>query len=77
MVTTLTIHRARGFLAPLALCMALVASAAQAAASTGDAAKAFVEEVSARAIDFDAEQKAAKAIEAQMFPDKMGPDGCN
>lgn len=67
MVTTLTIHRARGFLAPLALCMALVASAAQAAASTGDAAKAFVEEVSARAIDIISDKTTTKTEREAQF----------
>jgi|TARA_Y100001933_G_scaffold219778_3_gene228665 phospholipid transport system substrate-binding protein len=47
--------------------MALVASAAQAAASTGDAAKAFVEEVSARAIDIISDKTTTKTEREAQF----------
>lgn len=61
MITTLTAHRSRWFLAPLALCMALMASVAPASASTGDDAKAFVDDVSKRAIDIISDKSASKA----------------
>jgi len=67
MVTTLTVHRTRRFIAPLALCMALVASVAQASASTGDAARAFVEDVSKRAIDIISDKDASKAEREAQF----------
>lgn len=66
MVTTLNFSRTRWFVAPLALCMAMIASMAQASASTGDAAKAFVEDVSKRAIGIISDKDASKAeMEAQ------------
>ncbi|PKQ01923.1 MAG: hypothetical protein CVT73_20935 [Alphaproteobacteria bacterium HGW-Alphaproteobacteria-12] len=67
MVTTLTVHRARRFIAPLALCMALIAGVAQASASTGDAAKAFVEDVSKRAIDIISDKNTSKAEREAQF----------
>ena len=67
MVTTLTVHRTRRFIAPLALCMALVAGVAQASASTGDAARAFVEDVSKRAIDIISDKGASKAEREAQF----------
>lgn len=67
MVTTLTVHRTRRFIAPLALCMALVAGVAQASASTGDAARAFVEDVSKRAIDIISDKDASKAEREAQF----------
>lgn len=67
MVTTRIVHRTRRLIAPLALCMALVASVAQATASTGDAARAFVEDVSKRAIDIISDKNASKAEREAQF----------
>lgn len=67
MVTTLTVQRTRRFIAPLALSMALVAGVAQASASTGDAARAFVEDVSKRAIDIISDKDASKAEREAQF----------
>jgi len=67
MVTTRIVHRTRWLIAPLALCMALVASVAQATASTGDAARAFVEDVSKRAIDIISDKNASKAEREAQF----------
>jgi phospholipid transport system substrate-binding protein len=61
MITTLTTHRSRWFLAPLALCMALMTGIAQASASTGDDARSFVDDVSERAISIISEKSASKA----------------
>jgi len=47
--------------------MALVASVAQATASTGDAARAFVEDVSKRAIDIISDKNASKAEREAQF----------
>jgi len=67
MVTTLTVHRTKRFIAPLALCMALVAGVAQASASTGDAARAFVEDVSKRAIGIISDKSTSKAEREAQF----------
>ncbi|MBC7103646.1 MAG: ABC transporter substrate-binding protein [Parvibaculum sp.] len=67
MVTTLTVQRTRRFIAPLALCMALIAGVAQASASTGDAARAFVEDVSKRAIGIISDKSASKAEREAQF----------
>lgn len=67
MITTLTMHRTRRLIAPLALCMALIAGVAQASASTGDAAKAFVEDVSTRAIGIISDKSASKAEREAQF----------
>ena len=67
MVTTLTVHRTRRMVAPLALCLALIAGAVQAAASTGDVAKAFVEEVSTRAIGIISDKSTTKAEREAQF----------
>lgn len=61
MITTLTAHRSRWFLAPLALCVAFLAGVAHASASTGDEAKIFVDDVSKRAIGIISEKGASKA----------------
>ncbi|MEQ9152927.1 MAG: ABC transporter substrate-binding protein [Parvibaculaceae bacterium] len=59
MVFTLTAFRAKTLFAPLVLGMALFA--APAGASTGDEAKAFVEDVSQQAIDIISDKDASKA----------------
>ncbi|MBO6686304.1 MAG: ABC transporter substrate-binding protein, partial [Parvibaculum sp.] len=59
MVFSLTAFRAKMLFAPLVLGMALFA--APAGASTGDEAKAFVEDVSKEAIDIISDKDASKA----------------
>lgn len=67
MFTTLTARRTGWFIAPLAFCVALVASVAQASASTGDAAQAFVEDVSKRAIGIISDKTASKTEREAQF----------
>ncbi|ABS64007.1 toluene tolerance family protein [Parvibaculum lavamentivorans DS-1] len=57
----------RTLVAPLAICVALMTSAAHAQASTDQAAVSFVEDVSTRAIDIISDKSASKAEREKAF----------